>query len=89
MAADTQTHLNNAMTKVNTTLGELGGRMNNLDQITNSNSALSAIDQEAKANVSEVDMYEAISKVVQEQNSLTAAQQAYSKIQKSTLFDYL
>ncbi|WP_320151699.1 flagellin, partial [uncultured Tolumonas sp.] len=75
--------------KVNTTLGELGGRMNNLDQITNSNSALSAIEQEAKAKVSEVDMYEAISKVVQEQNSLTAAQQAYSKIQKSTLFDYL
>ena len=89
IVADTQSHLNNAMTKVNTTLGELGGRMNNLDQITNSNSALSTIDQEAKANVSEVDIYEAMSKVVQEQNSLTAAHQAYSKIQKSTLFDYL
>lgn len=89
MAADTQTHLTNAMDKVNTTLGEVGGRMNNLDQIANSNSTLSTIAQDAKANVSEVDIYEAYSKVVQEQTSLTAAQQAYTKIQKSSLFDYI
>ncbi|WP_024872831.1 flagellar hook-associated protein FlgL [Tolumonas lignilytica] len=89
MAADTQSHLSNAMDKVNTTLGEIGGRMTNADQIANSNTSLNSISQEAKANVSQVDMYAAISKVAQEQNALTVAQQAYTKINKSTLFDYI
>lgn len=89
LAAEVETHLNNAMSVINTKLGDIGGRMNTLDDVMSSNSSLGSIAKEAKANVAEVDMYAAISKVSQEQNSLTVAQQAYSKIQKSSLFDYL
>ena len=42
-----------------------------------------------KANVSEIDLYEAISNVSQQENTLTMAQQAFAKVNKSTLFDYL
>ncbi|WP_320152327.1 flagellar hook-associated protein FlgL [uncultured Tolumonas sp.] len=89
LAAEVETHLTNAMNVVNTKLGEIGGRMNTLDDVISSNSSLSSIATEAKANVSEVDIYAAISKVSQEQNSLTVAQQAYTKISKASLFDYL
>ena len=89
LAAKVETHLTNAMNVVNTKLGEIGGRMNTLDDVMSSNSSLGSIATEAKANVSEVDIYAAISKVLQEQNSLTVAQQAYTKISKASLFDYL
>jgi flagellar hook-associated protein 3 FlgL len=89
LAAEVETHLSNAMNIVNTKLGEIGGRMNTLDDVMSSNTSLSTIATEAKANVSEVDMYAAISNVSQEQNALTVAQQAYTKISKASLFDYL
>lgn len=89
MAADTEVHLKNTMDRVDITQGAVGGRQNNLEQVMDSNSALSTINKEARANVSEVDLYEAISNVAQQENALTLAQQAFSQVNKSTLFDYL
>lgn len=87
--ADVQTHINNTLDRVGITQGAVGGRQNNLDQIMNSNSSLQTITSEAKANVSEIDLYEAISNVSLQENALTMAQQAFAKVNKSTLFDYL
>ena len=87
--ADVQTHINNTLDRVGITQGAVGGRQNNLDQIMNSNSSLQTITSEAKANVSEIDLYEAISNVFLQENALTMAQQAFAKVNKSTLFDYL
>ncbi len=89
IVADTETHLTNTLDKVNITLGAVGGRQNNLDQIMTSNSSLETISSEAKANVSEVDLYEVVSKVAQEQNALTMAQTAFAQVNQSTLFDYI
>ena len=87
--ANVQTHINNTLDRVGITQGAVGGRQNNLDQIMNSNSSLQTITSEAKANVSEIDLYEAISNVSLQENALTMAQQAFAKVNKSTLFDYL
>ena len=87
--ANVQTHINNTLDRVGITQGAVGGRQNNLDQIMNSNSSLQTITSEAKANVSEIDLYEAISNVFLQENALTMAQQAFAKVNKSTLFDYL
>jgi flagellar hook-associated protein 3 FlgL len=87
--ADVQTHINNTLDRVGIIQGAVGGRQNNLDQIMNSNSSLQTITSEAKANVSEIDLYEAISNVFLQENALTMAQQAFAKVNKSTLFDYL
>lgn len=87
--ADIQTHINNTLDRVDITQGAIGGRQNNLEQIMVSNSSLETIASEAKANVAEIDLYEAISNVALEENSLSAAQQAFAKVNQSTLFDYL
>ena len=58
------------MNIVNTKLGEIGGRMNTLDDVMSSNTSLSTIATEAKSErLREVDMYAAISNVSQEQNA--------------------
>ena len=42
-----------------------------------------------RADVSEIDLYEAATNMTQENNALARAQQSYSMISKTTLFDYL
>lgn len=87
--ANVQTHINNTLDRVGITQGAVGGRQNNLDQVLTSNASLEVIATEARANVAEIDIYEAISNVFQQVNALTMAQQAFSKVHSSTLFDYL
>lgn len=89
MIADTESHLSNSRDKINSMLGEIGGRMNNLDEISATNTSLTTITTEERASVSEIDIYEAYTKVVKEQTALSAAQQAYSQVHKSSLFDYI
>ncbi len=87
--ANVQTHINNTLDRVGITQGAVGGRQNNLDQVLTSNASLEVIATEARANVAEIDIYEAISNVSQQENALTMAQQAFSKVHSSTLFDYM
>ena len=76
-------------TRVRTVEGAVGGRQNNLEQVVDANTSLATISKEARAEVSEIDLYEAISKVAQEESALSMAQQAFAQVNKSTLFDYL
>ncbi len=89
LAASTQSHLSNAQESVNTTLGRIGGRLNNLDSVLASNETLASLSKTTKADVSEIDLYEAATNVTKENNALSMAQQAYSMISKTTLFDYI
>ena len=89
VVADTEVHLNKARDTVNVATGHLGGRMNNLDDVLNSNEGLTNLNQESRATVSEIDLYEAISNVTKENSALTIAQQAYTMVNKTTLFSYL
>ena len=89
IAAKTEHHLTNAQESVNTTLGRVGGRLNNLDSVLASNETLASLSKATKADVSEIDLYEAATNVTQENNALSRAQQSYSMISKTTLFDYL
>ena len=89
LAASTQVHLSNSQNSVNQTIGTVGARLSSLDAITNSNTNLSGISQDKKAEVSEVDLYEAITNLTKENNALDMARKSYAMINKSTLFDYL
>ena len=89
IAAKTEHHLTNAQESVNTTLGRVGGRLNNLDSVLASNETLASLSKATKADVSEIDLYEAATNVTQENNALSRAQQAYSMVSQTTLFDYL
>ncbi len=87
--SDATTHMSNARTKIDRGLGELGGRMNSLEQVMSSNDGLSTLNQQALAKVSEADMYEVIAALSKEDAAMSASQLAFSKISKLTLFDYI
>ncbi|WP_421187742.1 flagellar hook-associated protein FlgL [Aeromonas sanarellii] len=87
--ADATTHMNNARTQVDRGQGEVGSRLNSLEQVMSSNDGLSTLNQQARAKVSEADMYEVIATLSKEDAAMSASQLAFSKISKLTLFDYI
>ena len=89
LAAKTEVHLTNTKDSVNSTLGNIGGRLNNLDAVLASNDELKVLNKTARADISEIDLYEAATNATKENNALSMAQQAYSMISKTTLFNYM
>ncbi|ATY81757.1 flagellar hook-associated protein 3 [Aeromonas veronii] len=87
--ADATVHMKNARLNIDHGLGELGGRMNSLEQAMGSNEGLSTLNAEARAKVSEADLYEVISALSKEDAALSASQLSFSKISRLTLFDYI
>lgn len=78
-----------AMTQVDSYRGMVGARAANIDAIIKSNETMSDIKSEAKANVSEVDAFTAVSDLLMTQNALEVARQSYQVVHSSTLFDYM
>ena len=64
-------------------------RLNSLEQVMGSNDGLSTLNQQARAKVSEADMYEVIAALSKEEAAMSASQLSFSKISKLTLFDYI
>ncbi|MCH7371112.1 MULTISPECIES: flagellar hook-associated protein FlgL [Aeromonas] len=87
--ANATTHMDNARTKVDRGQGDVGSRLNSLEQVMSSNDGLSTLNQQARAKVSEADMYEVIATLSKEDAAMSATQLAFSKISKLTLFDYI
>lgn len=69
--------------------GLVGSRQANIDDIIYSDQTLSDIKSEAKANISEVDTFTAVSDLIQSQAALQVAQQTYQIVHSSNLFDYI
>jgi flagellar hook-associated protein 3 FlgL len=87
--ADATAHMKNARLNVDKGLGEIGGRLNSLEQVLGSNEGLSTLNQQVRAKVSEADLYEVIATLSKEDAALSASQLSFSKISKLTLFDYI
>ena len=87
--ADATVHMKNSRLNIDHGLGELGGRMNSLEQVMSSNEGLSTLNTGARAKVSEADLYEVISTLSKEDAALSASQLSFSKISRLTLFDYI
>lgn len=82
-------NLDQAIDTVTQTRAAIGGRMNALDQQQSLNGDLSLQYQSARSDVEDLDYYDAISKLNLQNTALQAAQMTYTKVQSSTLFDYL
>ena len=82
-------NLDQAIDTVTQTRAAIGGRMNALDQQQSLNGDLSLQYQGALSDVQDLDYYDAISKLNLQNTALQAAQMTYTKVQSSTLFDYL
>ncbi|MGN0901828.1 MAG: flagellar hook-associated protein FlgL, partial [Succinivibrio sp.] len=87
--AQCQKNVIRAMNRYDSYRGEIGARQNTIETILSSNQALADINTESKANVSEMDAFEAVSNLVQSQNQLSVSRQIYSSLSKQSLFDYI
>ncbi len=86
---DGVTQLQNASEQVVFTQASLGGRMNVLERVTDSNSALDIQNQSNRSSLLEVDMAAAISELTQQETALQASQATFGRLAKLSLFDYI
>jgi flagellar hook-associated protein 3 FlgL len=84
-----QVNINNAKENINNALGHVGGRLSNIEQVIDSNDSLNVIKQETKANISEIDVYEAVENLLKEQNALNVAKQTFTLVNGQSLFDFI
>jgi flagellar hook-associated protein 3 FlgL len=68
---------------------EVGARMQSLERQTEINAGASLQISESLSLVNDLDYAEAISRFTQQQASLQAAQQAFTRLQGLSLFNYL
>jgi flagellar hook-associated protein 3 FlgL len=81
--------LQSASEQVVFTQASLGGRMNVVDRVEDTNSALDINNQANKASLIEVDMAEAISDLTKQETALQASQATFGRLSSLSLFDYL
>lgn len=81
--------LNQAMNTVNTTQVSVGSRMDTLQQQQTSYSDLSVSYQSSLTGLQNVDMASAISNLSLQSTALQASEEAFSKVQSMSLFNYL
>ncbi|TPG07377.1 flagellar hook-associated protein 3 [Rhodanobacter glycinis] len=82
-------NLDQAIDNITRTRGMVGARMNALDQQSGLNDDLTLQYKSALTDVQDVNYYDAISQLGAQTTALQAAQQTFTKIQGSKLFDYL
>lgn len=87
--AQAEVSVQNAMDQYDTYRGRVGARLSNIESVIESNEALEDIKTEALASITEIDTYEAVTNLVMAQMSLEVAEQVFSVVQGTSLFDYI
>jgi flagellar hook-associated protein 3 FlgL len=81
--------LDNAFNEVQSLVGDLGARMNQMDVAVENLDSLEVNLQTFRSSLEDADLNEAVTRLVDRQNALEAAMMANSKILNLTLTDYL
>ncbi|MEL0631906.1 flagellar hook-associated protein FlgL [Pseudoalteromonas carrageenovora] len=87
--ADGLVQLQNASEQVVYTQASLGGRMNAVDSVSDSNLAQDIQNKSNLSDLVEVDMAEAISELTKQETALQASQATFGRLTNLSLFDYL
>ena len=87
--SQTQVSIRNTQMSVNTTMTSIGARQNTLDNIINANCEISDVKKEAKATISEVDLYEVTTDLTKTQTYLQMAMTSFNYVTGTSLFDYI
>jgi flagellar hook-associated protein 3 FlgL len=87
--SQTQVSIRNTQISVNTTMTSIGARQNTLDNIINANCEISDVKKEAKATISEVDLYEVTTDLTKTQTYLQMAMTSFNYVTGTSLFDYI
>ena len=89
LLADAVVQLQSASEQVVFTQATLGGRMNALERITDTNLAFDIQNEENRSNLIEVDMAAAISELTKQETALQASQATFGRLSNLSLFDYI
>lgn len=87
--ADTLQEIGDTANNVDGSLANLGGRLNVVDSVFNTNADLLITNQQYKADISEVDLAAALTEIKRQEVALQAASQTFQKVNATTLFDYI
>ncbi|GHG69206.1 flagellar hook-associated protein 3 [Alishewanella longhuensis] len=87
--ADTLQEVTKTANNVDSALANLGGRLNVLDSVFNTNEDLLIANQQYKADISEVDLAAALTEIKRQEFALQAVSQTFSKVNSTTLFDFI
>lgn len=87
--ADTLQQVTKTANNVDGALANIGGRQNVINSVYNTNEDLLITNQQYKADISEVDLAAALTEIKRQEMALQAASQTFSKVNATTLFDYL
>lgn len=81
--------LNSAVDHVSNTAAEQGVRASNIDRLINTNAARSIDSEAERSGLEDTDISSAIAKLNSQQLTLDAAQAAFARLNRRTLFDIL
>jgi flagellar hook-associated protein 3 FlgL len=87
--ADSLVEITNSQEAINSTWASIGGRLNAAQQMADANSGDQLANQATKAELTEVDMAQAISELQKNETALQAAQATFGRVSQLSLFDYI
>ncbi|MCR5536887.1 MAG: hypothetical protein K6F05_05670, partial [Succinivibrio sp.] len=87
--AEAQETVINAMDQYDMYRGRVGSRELEMEGVLEANEGMSTTKTETLANVTQADAFTTASELVQYQQQLQASRQIFTKVQGSSLFDYI
>ncbi len=87
--ADALAQLDNATLKVDSAVSGVGGRINVLDSVYESNEDLQINNKAFRAELYEVDYAQALTELTKQETALQAIQSTFNRVTSTSLFDYL
>lgn len=81
--------ISNAQTNIDNTRSQIGARMNSIDNEEQAQLLFKETTKVTLAEIEEIDVYEAVTNLENSRVGLQAAQQAFSRVQNLSLFDYI
>jgi flagellar hook-associated protein 3 FlgL len=86
---DTLTQVTNSASQVAVVQASLGGRLNVVDSILDSNQEINIANKKTRADLAELDYAESITDLKREESALEAAQATFGRVSRLSLFDFI
>ncbi len=86
---DALTQTTHAASQVATVQASLGGRLNVIDSVLDSNLEINHANQKTRSDLAEVDYAEAVTDLMKEESALEAAQATFGRVSRLSLFDFI
>lgn len=83
------TDMDKSLTQLSDIRAEIGGRQNRIQAQYDAGQTFKVSLEERKMNIEQMDLVQGISTLTQHQNALQIAQQIFSKVQNSSLFNFI